>query len=116
MALDPVFWRNRRVFVTGHTGFKGGWLCLWLHSMGAEVHGYALNPPTDPSIFATAHVREAMTSSTIADIRDAKKLASTVKEAQPEIVFHLAAQPLVRHSYQNPIETYEVNEIGRAHV
>ena len=116
MALDPVFWRNRRVFVTGHTGFKGGWLCLWLHSMGAEVHGYALNPPTDPNIYATAQVGEAMTSSTIADIRDAKKLAETVKEVQPEIVFHLAAQPLVRHSYQNPVETYEVNVMGVVHL
>lgn len=109
---DGAFWNGRRVFVTGHTGFKGGWLCLWLHGMGAEVHGYALPPPTEPSLFDLARVGEAIASSTIGDIRDYEKLSAVVAARRPEIVFHLAAQPLVRYSYQRPLETYSVNVMG----
>jgi CDP-glucose 4,6-dehydratase len=116
MALDSSFWRGRKVFVTGHTGFKGGWLCLWLRSLGAEVHGYALTPPTDPNIFTVARVGEDLASSNIADIRDYRKLSAAIKDVQPELIFHLAAQPLVRHSYENPVETYEVNVMGVVHL
>jgi len=112
MEVKPELWRDRRVFLTGHTGFKGGWLSLWLQSMGAEVHGYALNPPTEPNIFSVAEVNKGMASSVIADIREAGKLSQAMKLAKPEIVFHLAAQPLVRYSYAQPAETYEVNVMG----
>lgn len=116
MGVNSNFWKGRRVFVTGHTGFKGGWLCTWLKFMGAQVHGYALTPPTDPNFFSVAGVGGSMTTSVIADIRDHGKLAATLIEAQPEIVFHLAAQPLVRYSYENPVETYEVNVMGVVHL
>lgn len=104
------------MFVTGHTGFKGGWLCLWLHSMGAEVHGYALPSPTDPNLFNVARVEGAMMSSTIADIRDYPTLRRAMEDVRPEIVFHLAAQPLVRYSYEHPVETYGVNVMGVVHL
>ncbi len=110
--MNPDFWRGKRVFLTGHTGFKGGWLSLWLQSMGAEVHGYALNPPTATNIFSVAEVGKGMASSVIADIRDAHKFSQAMKMAKPEIVFHLAAQSLVRYSYAQPAETYEVNVMG----
>ena len=110
--MNPDFWKGKRVFITGHTGFKGGWLSLWLQSLGAEVHGYSLSPPTTPNLFSVARIGEGMASSTIADIRDFEQLAVSVQRAQPEIVFHLAAQPLVRYSYQNPAETYAVNVMG----
>lgn len=112
MDVRSPFWLGKRVFITGHTGFKGGWLCLWLQSLGAEVHGYALEPPTDPNLFSIANVGERMAISTIADIRSAAKLTATMQAAQPEIVFHLAAQPLVRRSYAEPVETYAVNVMG----
>lgn len=98
VEMKPNFWRGKRVFLTGHTGFKGGWLSLCLQSMGAEVHGYALNPPTETNIFTVADVNKGMASSVIADIRDVDKLNQAMKSAKPAIVFHLAAQPLVRHS------------------
>ncbi len=110
--MNPDFWCGKRVFLTGQTGFKGGWLSLWLQSMGAEVHGYALNPPTEQNIYNVASVHEGMASSEIADIRDAEKLLAVMQIAQPEIVFHLAAQPLVRYSYTHPAETYAVNVMG----
>lgn len=110
--MRSTFWHGKRVFVTGHTGFKGGWLSLWLEALGAEVHGYALVPPTDPNLFGVAHVGEGIASSTIADIRSAAALTAAMQVAQPEIVFHLAAQPLVRHSYTEPVETYAVNVMG----
>lgn len=110
--MNPDFWKGKRVFITGHTGFKGGWLSLWLQSLGAEVHGYSLSPPTSPNLFSVARIGEGMASSTIADIRDFEQLAATLRKVQPEIVFHLAAQPLVRYSYQNPAETYAVNVMG----
>ncbi|MDP3539064.1 MAG: CDP-glucose 4,6-dehydratase [Azonexus sp.] len=114
--MTPDFWRDKRVFVSGHTGFKGGWLCLWLQSMGAEVHGYALQAPTEPNFFKVAGVENGMASSTIADVRDYEKLLAAIKDARPEIVMHLAAQPLVRYSYQNPVETFSVNVMGVVHL
>ena len=116
VEVNPDFWRGRRVFLTGHTGFKGGWLSLWLQSMGAEVHGYALNPLTEPNIFIVAEIGAGMASSEIADIRDADKLRQAMQAARPEIVFHLAAQPLVRYSYAQPAETYAVNVMGTVHL
>lgn len=116
MEVNPDFWNGKRVFLTGHTGFKGGWLSLWLQSMGAEVHGYALNPPTEPNFFIVAKVGTGMASSEIADIRDAGKLCHTMQATHPEIVFHLAAQPLVRYSYAQPAETYAVNVMGTVHL
>lgn len=105
------FWRNRRVFLTGHTGFKGAWLSLWLHERGAEVTGYALEPPTNPSLFDLARV-DQVTRSIIGDIRDADTLAKELVAAKPDVVFHMAAQPLVRDSYRNPVETYSTNVMG----
>ena len=116
MEVTLDFWRGKRVFLTGHTGFKGGWLSLWLQAMGAEVHGYALNPPTEPNLFTAAKVGTGMASSKIADIRDADKLRDAMQTARPEIVFHLAAQPLVRYSYAQPVETYAVNVMGTVHL
>jgi CDP-glucose 4,6-dehydratase len=109
-------WAGKRVLLTGHTGFKGGWLALWLHEMGAEVHGYALQPPTTPSLFQVACVDRCMASSTIADVRDLPALTAAVRAAKPEIVFHLAAQPLVRESYRSPVETYATNVMGTVHL
>ena len=116
VEVNPNFWRGKRVFITGHTGFKGGWLSLWLQAMGSEVHGYALNPPTEVNLFTVAGVDNGMASSVISDIRDADKLRQAMKSTLPEIVFHLAAQPLVRHSYAYPIETYAVNVMGTVHL
>jgi CDP-glucose 4,6-dehydratase len=112
LELNPDFWRDRHVFVTGHTGFKGGWLCLWLQSLGAKVHGYSLNPPTEPNLFCVARIGEGMAENTIADVRDRPAFTGAMQDAQAEVVFHLAAQSLVRHSYANPVETYEVNVMG----
>ncbi len=109
--MDPDFWRGKRVFLTGHTGFKGSWLSLWLSRHGAVVTGYALEPPTDPNLFELAGVVDDL-HSLEADVRDAKRLASALEAADPEIVFHLAAQPLVRESYAEPIETFETNVMG----
>lgn len=110
--MNQEFWRGKRVFLTGHTGFKGGWLSLWLQSMGAEVHGYSLTPPTETNFYEVAEVANRMATSTIADIRDAANFSKAMQRAKPEIVFHLAAQPLVRYSYEQPVETYTVNIIG----
>lgn len=117
VAMKPIptqrdFWTGKRVFVTGHTGFKGGWLSLWLQRLGAEVHGYALSPPTEPNLHAVAGVAKGMASSTIADIRDMGRLAIAMQAASPDIVFHLAAQPLVRLSYTEPVETFATNVMG----
>lgn len=110
--MKQAFWSGKRVFLTGHTGFKGSWLALWLQDMGAEVHGYALQPPTDPNLYSIANVMAGMTSSTIADIRDLNVLSCAIQAANPEIIFHMAAQPLVRYSYQAPLETYATNVMG----
>ena len=109
------FWRGRRVLLTGHTGFKGSWLCLWLGQLGAQLCGVALDPPTNPSLFKEARIAEAMRSE-IADIRDHQRIKQIVGEFRPEIVFHLAAQPLVRKSYVDPIGTYTTNVIGTVNV
>jgi CDP-glucose 4,6-dehydratase len=111
----PAFWKSKRVFLTGHTGFKGSWLALWLQHLGAEVTGYALDPPTDPSLFVKADVGACM-HSVIGDLRDPARLTAAMQDAEPEIVFHLAAQPLVRHSYIDPVGTYETNVLGTLHL
>lgn len=113
--MNPAFWHGKRVLLTGHTGFKGSWLSLWLQSMGAQVVGYALTPPTQPSLFDVADVSAGMTS-ILGDIRDLAKLQAVFGEHQPEIVIHMAAQPLVRYSYQNPVETYSTNVMGTVHL
>jgi len=114
--VSPDFWAARRVLVTGHTGFKGSWLSLWLHSLGAEVHGLALDPPTDPSLFDVAAVGELLASDERVDIRDADAVRGAIRSAAPEVVIHMAAQPLVRASYEIPLETYATNVMGTAHV
>lgn len=113
--MTPEFWKNRRVFVTGHTGFKGSWLSLWLQSLGAELTGYALPPPTEPSLFDRARVAGGMKSH-IGDIRDLASLRECLHAARPEIVIHMAAQPLVRDSYKLPVETYATNVMGTVHL
>jgi CDP-glucose 4,6-dehydratase len=114
-VCNQAFWQNKRVFLTGHTGFKGSWLCLWLSGMGAHVTGYALDPPTSPSLFELARVSE-LVESRIADVRDAVCLARAMVEAEPDIVIHMAAQPLVRDSYKIPVETYAINVMGTVHL
>lgn len=108
-------WSERRVLVTGHTGFKGGWLSLWLQALGAKVAGYALPPPTRPSLFDVAKVGEGMLS-VEGDVLDLPVLSALVRDFQPEVIFHLAAQPLVRHSYAEPVETFATNVMGTVHV
>ncbi len=110
--MTPAFWAGKSVFLTGHTGFKGGWLALWLASLGARVHGYALAPPTDPNLFTAAQVAAGLATHTVGDVRDGAGLAAALARAAPEVVFHLAAQPLVRASYRDPVQTYAVNVMG----
>ncbi len=111
VALNPAFWRGRRVFLTGHTGFKGSWLSLWLKDMGAEVQGYALPPAAEPSLWQVAQLANLVPGE-MADIRDGQQLADAVIRFRPEIVLHLAAQPLVRESYRAPADTYATNIMG----
>lgn len=113
--MTPEFWRGRKVLLTGHTGFKGSWLSLWLADLGARVTGFALQPPTEPSLFEQARVAEVV-DSRHGDIRDYAVLLEALREAAPEIVVHMAAQPLVRYSYANPIETYATNVMGTVHL
>jgi CDP-glucose 4,6-dehydratase len=113
--IDHNFWQGKRVFLTGHTGFKGSWLSLWLNSLGAEVKGYALTPPTTPSLFNEAKI-DSIVDSQIGDIRDQEVLYESMVAFNPDLLIHMAAQPLVRYSYDAPIETYEVNVIGTAKV
>lgn len=113
--VTPLFWKNKKVFLTGHTGFKGSWLSLWLQSMGAIVKGYALESPTNPALFIEAKVAENM-ESVIGDIRDLDGLKKSMEEFNPDVLIHMAAQPLVRYSYDNPIETYETNVMGTVNV
>ncbi|HEU0044471.1 CDP-glucose 4,6-dehydratase [Sphingomonas sp.] len=114
-AIPAGAWRGRRVLLTGHTGFKGAWLALWLHQLGAEVTGLALAPPTDPSLFERAGVTELLTHIE-GDIRDLDTVSAAMRAARPDVVFHLAAQPLVRLSYEQPVETYATNVMGTVHV
>lgn len=111
--MNPEFWKGKRVFLTGHTGFKGSWMSLWLQQVGADVTGYALEPNTNPSLFEQADVGSKITS-IIGDVRDNDKIKAAIEECKPEIVFHLAAQPLVGLSFEQPLETYEVNVMGTA--
>lgn len=113
--MNPYFWRGKRVFLTGHTGFKGGWLSLWLQQLGAELIGYALPPPTQPNFFERARVGAGM-ASLMGDIRDGAKLLAAVRDAAPDVVIHMAAQPLVRRSYVDPVETYSTNVMGTVHL
>ncbi len=113
--VEPSFWAGKTVLLTGHTGFKGSWLSLWLQAMGAKVIGYSLAPPTSPSLFEVAKVAENMTS-IVGDVRDFSALSAAFEKYQPEIVIHMAAQALVRYSYANPIETYSTNVMGTVHV
>ena len=110
------FWQGRRVFLTGHTGFKGGWASIWLHRLGAVITGYSLDPPTTPSLFQVAGVEDLVEKHHIADIRDHAGLADAMAAAAPEIVIHMAAQPLVRLSYTQPVETFDINVLGTVNV
>ena len=114
-TVDRAFWHGRRVFLTGHTGFKGSWLSLWLESLGADVTGYALAPPTTPSLYEQAGVRSSVRSVT-ADIRDYSRLAAAVTECRPDVVVHMAAQSVVKRGFADPIETYSVNVMGTVHL
>jgi CDP-glucose 4,6-dehydratase len=115
VAIDPDFWTGRRVLLTGHTGFKGAWLSLWLQSLGAEVTGLAPGPPTRPSLYEVAQVGRAMPEFA-ADVRDAEAVSEALRASAPEIVLHLAAQPMVRRSLRDPALTYEVNVMGTVNV
>ncbi|MEG3087836.1 CDP-glucose 4,6-dehydratase [Sphingomonas sp. PB4P5] len=114
-TVDPAFWSGKRVFLTGHTGFKGSWTALWLQKMGAHVTGFALAPPTAPALFEVANVASGMTS-IIGDIRYRDTLENALVDANPEIVLHMAAQPLVRASYEDPVGTYATNVMGTVHL
>jgi CDP-glucose 4,6-dehydratase len=114
--VDSDFWRGKKVFLTGHTGFKGGWLSLWLTSMGAKVTGYALAPNTTPNFFYVLSIKSLIEKSHIANIHDLVSLQKAMSEAKPDVVIHMAAQPLVRYSYANPVETYATNVMGTVHV
>ena len=109
-------YRNRRVLITGHTGFKGSWLCEWLLALGAEVHGFALPPPTRPSLFNQLKLAKRIKSHTIGDIRNLDEVVRVMRRVRPDFVFHLAAQPLVRLSYDKPVETFDTNVMGTVHV
>lgn len=115
MSFDMTFYKGKRVLVTGHTGFKGSWLCKMLTNAGAVVTGFSLEPPTSPSLFELAHIQEDV-NSVIGDVRDYSVLKKVFDEFQPEIVLHLAAQPIVRESYKNPVYTYETNVMGTVNI
>ncbi len=115
VAVTPSFWSGKKVFLTGHTGFKGSWLSLWLQQLGADVTGYALSPPTTPSLFEVANVADRMRSC-IGDIRDGVGLSRAMRDAVPEVVIHMAAQALVRRSYSEPVETYSTNVMGTVYL
>ncbi len=109
------FWRDRKVLITGHTGFKGSWLCLWLHRLGARVHGYSLPPPTDPSLHERAAVGEVVDSVT-GDIREQAKIADEITRIEPDVIMHLAARSVVLDAYADPVEAYSTNVVGTASV
>jgi CDP-glucose 4,6-dehydratase len=116
VEMNSSFWRAKPVFVTGHTGFKGSWLSLWLAQMEADVHGFSLSPPSDPALFDVADIKTELASDTRADLADLKALKSSLKAAKPEVIFHLAAQALVRDSYANPLATFATNVMGTANL
>ena len=116
LEVTQAFWQGRKVFITGHTGFKGGWLALLLSQLGSEVHGYSLDPPTTPNFFKSVKLEELIHNSTIADIRDLPKLIEAMQMAKPSIIFHMAAKSLVRQSYREPAETYTTNINGTINV
>lgn len=115
VKVNPSFWKGKRVFLTGHTGFKGGWLAIWLHQMGAVVKGFALEPNTNPSLFEVAKVYELLDGQ-IGDIRDLSTIKKSMVDFNPEILIHMAAQPLVRLSYKEPVNTYMTNVMGTVNV
>ena len=114
--INKNFWKNKKVFVTGHTGFKGSWLCIFLNSLGSKVTGYSLKPKSNPNLYKLSNVKKVIEKSIISDVRNYKKLHKSIKESKAEIVFHLAAQPLVRDSYRNPKETFDININGTINV
>ncbi len=116
VGIEPEFWQGKRVFLTGHTGIKGGWLSLWLSMLGADVHGYALEPPSHPNLFSIACVGKIMKDDTRADLIDLPSLSAALKDANPEIVIHMAAQAIVRESYSDPVGTYATNVMGTVHI
>jgi len=113
--MDQAFWNGKRVLVTGHTGFKGGWMSLWLARLGANVSGFALPPPTEPSLYEAAKIGRRV-DTTLGDLRNAETVNEAVARCRPDIIFHMAAQPLVRRSYRDPVETYATNVMGTVHV
>lgn len=113
--VNPEFWKGKKVFLTGHTGFKGSWLSLWLHSMGAQVKGLALEPVSTPALFTQANIEQTLVSQ-IGDIRDLDLVKNSLLAFEPDILIHMAAQPLVRYSYREPVETYSTNVMGSLHV
>jgi CDP-glucose 4,6-dehydratase len=116
VTVDPGFWRGRRVLVTGHTGFKGAWLALWLQDLGAEVTGFGAPPPSEPCLFAAASVADGLREHLEGDVRDPDAVDAAVRAAGAEVVFHMAAQALVRRGLRDPVTTYAVNVMGTAHV
>ena len=116
LGLEGKFWDGRRVLLTGHTGFKGGWLVMWLHSLGAKIHGYALPPLSSPNLFVESNIESILESNTLADIRDEKTFEASIKSSKPDIIFHLAAQPLVKDSYLDPKFTFTTNIIGTLNI
>ncbi len=114
--VDPAVWKGRRVLLTGHTGFKGSWLALWLQALGAEVTGVSIDVPTQPSLFELARVEEGLAAHVVADIRDPEAMVRAVAGARPEVVVHMAAQPMVRRSFTEPRLTYETNVMGTVNV
>src|SRR5215469_4811087 len=113
--LDRSFWKGRNVLLTGHTGFKGSWLSLWLETLGVNLTGYALEPPTKPSLFEKAQVGSSIRS-ICSDVRDFPQLAAVLAECRPEVIIHMAAQSVVRRGYEDPIETYSSNVMGTVHL
>lgn len=116
VKVNSSFWHGKSVFVTGHTGFKGGWLSFWLAQMGADVCGYSLNPPSDPALFDVADIKSELAADTRADLADLVALKAVIKAANPDVIFHLAAQAIVRDSYTNPLSTFATNIMGTANL
>ena len=114
--LNRKFWKDKKVFITGHTGFKGSWLSIWLKILGAKVYGYSIGVPTKPSLFKLANIEKFIDRNYIQDIRNFNSLKNAINSVKPSIVFHLAAQPSVRYSYQNSIETIKTNVIGSSNL